>query len=181
MSSADNWMRHLKTPSTYERGILCGLNLGVLFLIREFASRAIYSQRHSFLEIFRVELNQVSQNLSSFTFLLMVLDELVNGCNQDKTRMLLEHIFKIWNVIWNWYWLRFIAHTLSSEDWILCRYLYSRSLEFGVLNDFLFSWLEFWESAFTLGHKDLFYWLISLVWEIFFQKQSTLIVFVWPS
>lgn len=52
----------------------------------------------------------------------------------------------------------------------------------GVLNDFLFV-MEFWESTFTLEHKHLFCWLISLVWGIAknarFSKSKVLrIIFV---
>lgn len=63
----------------------------------------------------------------------------------------------------------FIVHTPSSEEWVSYRLsiIYIHILyNLSVLNDFLFSWLEFWESTFTLGHKDLFYWSISLVWGI---------------
>lgn len=77
----------------------------------------------------------------------------------------------------------FIAYTRSSEEWVSYRYLYSHSSQFGGFKWLLVFVMEFWESTFTLEHKHLFCWLISLVWGIAknarFSKSKVLrIIFV---
>lgn len=151
----DNSMRNFKTSCAYKQGIPCGFYLRCSFGFLNLPPEQSVPTDMVPWDAQNL-IKSSSQNLNSFTLMLMLLGDLVNRCNPDQ-KLLLECTFEIWNAIKIAIDLRFVACTLSSEEWTLCRCLYLR-----FLNVLLFMTRILRISLyFGVWHKDLFTdWLL---------------------
>lgn len=148
-------MRNFKTSCAYKQGIPCGFYLRCSFGFLNLPPEQSVPTDMVPWDAQNL-IKSSSQNLNSFTLMLMLLGDLVNRCNPDQ-KLLLECTFEIWNAIKIAIDLRFVACTLSSEEWTLCRCLYLR-----FLNVLLFMTRILRISLyFGVWHKDLFTdWLL---------------------